>query len=1163
MSTPCPLQPGLALIHSNRMEDLRQVLVQWMRDHPLEPLENELVLVQSNGMAQWLKLALAEEHTGLGISASIDITLPARFLWDAYRIVLDPTEDRSLIPDLSSFDREALLWRIFKQLPTLLEHAAFAPLRHYLRTGDDDPRKRYQLAERLADLLDQYQVYRSDWLDDWTLNKNQVRDAHGRSESLSDEQQWQAELWRSLLEDIPRVERENSRTALHERFIQTLESVHTPPPGLPRRLMVFGISALPQQMLRALSALSKHTQILMCVHNPCRHYWADIIDHKDLFRIEKSARQAMKPGHASITDEVLHLFAHPLLAAWGKQGRDYVRLLDQWDHKETYESWFNQIDLYEEPQADAPLLRRIQDAILDLEPIPQEPAHRVALCPDDSVRFHIAHSAQREIEILHDQLLALLETGTQNDTLQYSDIIVMVPDIDRYAPYIQSVFGQICRDDARYIPYSFADTRERGHNPILVALETLLNLPEIRFTASQILDLLDISAFRSRFNLEEADLAIIHRWIEGSGIRWGLSGDQRHAFGVPEHIEQNTWSFGLNRLLLGYAVGQGAPLGSIDPFDEVGGLDASLLGPLTLLVDRLSLYRQHFQSPKTPEDWAEVLRALLNDVFKPVSDRDQLTLEKLQQGVQRWLELCEAAELNEELPLSIVREAWLSGFDEPSQNQRFLAGRVNFCTLMPMRAIPFKIVCLLGMNDGEFPRSQAPGSFDLMSQKGAYRPGDRSRRDDDRYMFLEALLSARQTLYISWVGKHIRDHSDLPPSLLVGQLREYMAATFCWMDTENQTDGGAGFLSQLTTEHPLQPFSRQYFQSDARHPKLFTYAREWREAHECKPIKNTPLSITDETAPITLDMLGSFLRQPVETFFKDRLRVHFDQDHSSKDDVEPFAFDSLTQYTLGQELLNTALEGAVDSAEQNIEHTLERQHLRGDLPLQGFREAAKSSLKKPAWSAYQRSMAYRALWPERFPNPIEVSISYTGADGVTLKIEDWLSGLWWNPQEQSYAQMHLRAQPLIKDKRPKWHYVIRPWVQHLAASAMGLHITTIIVGSDHTIEWPALTVPEAKSLLSQLLLARYEGLQAPLPIACKTAFAWLSEDDEDEAHDAAQKAYEGGDYAFGERQESPYLRRAFPHFETLASRHEFEALAHRLYQPILRATTGKKPELPL
>ncbi len=253
--------------------------------------------------------------------------------------------------------------------------------------------------------------------------------------------------------------------------------------------------------------------------------------------------------------------------------------------------------------------------------------------------------------------------------------------------------------------------------------------------------------------------------------------------------------------------------------------------------------------------------------FLPSSEHDDYLLGQLEQLRETWLVTCESVGLQDELPLTVVREAWLAGLDQGRLSQRFLAGAVNFCTLMPMRAIPFKLVCLLGMNDGDYPRAQPPLDFDLMGSD--YRPGDRSRREDDRYLLLEALLSAQDQLYISWVGRSIRDNSERPASVLIGQLRDHIASG--WHNVEAEKP----LLDAMTQEHPLQPFSARYFHEG---DPLFSYAREWQLLHEAQVAapEQDDLAQHHQEEPLSLGQLQDFLRNPVKHFFSQRLKVFFE-----------------------------------------------------------------------------------------------------------------------------------------------------------------------------------------------------------------------------------------------------------------------------------------------
>ncbi|WP_373508145.1 exodeoxyribonuclease V subunit gamma, partial [Thiocapsa sp.] len=579
--TVSALTPGLMLVHGNRPEDLRDLLVEWMARYPLAPLENEIVLVQSNGIAQWLKLALAADadpgagdgvagERGLGIAAALEISLPARFLWRVYRAVLGA----DAVPEVSPFDKSRLVWRLMRLLPELLARPEYLPLRRFLQ-DDADLRKRFQLAERLADLYDQYQVYRADWLAAWAEGEDVLIESRGGRIPLPDEQRWQSGLWRALLADVKAVSEDAKtggagrreqgagigRAGVHEAFLRRVSDwpEDAYPLGLPRRVMVFGISSLPRQSLEVLAGMARWTQVLMCVHNPCEHYWADIVADKDLLRAERSRQRRRDGMSANLSEEEMHLHAHPLLAAWGKQGRDFIGLLDEHDDEAAragYSGRFDaigqRIDLFDASQEAGSVLAQLQDDIRDLRPLNDTCTHwpEVSATGDASIRFHIAHSPQREVEILHDVLLAAFNADA---TLTPRDIIVMVPDIDTYAPHIQAVFGLIDREDPRYIPYSVADQGQRATEPLIAALEKLLELPRSRLAVSDVLDLLEAPAVRRRFGVAEADLPRLHRWIRGANIRWGLHAEQRASLDLPTQADaqaQHTWLFGLRRMLL-------------------------------------------------------------------------------------------------------------------------------------------------------------------------------------------------------------------------------------------------------------------------------------------------------------------------------------------------------------------------------------------------------------------------------------------------------------------------------------------------------------------------------------------------------------------------------------------------------------------------------------
>ena len=417
---------------------------------------------------------------------------------------------------------------------------------------------------------------------------------------------------------------------------------------------------------------------------------------------------------------------------------------------------------------------------------------------------------------LHDNLLAML---ANNPGLSPRDIVVMVADINSYSPYIQAVFGNAPGD--RYIPFSISDRSADQENPALLAFLRLLALPESRCQASELLELLEVPAVMARFGFDSDKFERVKLWIEEVGIRWGLDDDTAEEFALPRQ-QQNTWLFGLQRMLLGYAMPQEAGLyQGVLAYEEVQGLDAELAGQLGLFIETLMRYRQQLAQPQPITCWIAVLNQMLDDCFAVDID-GELVLRMIRDKVQQLEQQLADAGYDSDITPAVMRDYLNGKLSGERVSQRFLAGQVNFCTLMPMRSIPFKVVCLLGMNDGVYPRSIPPEGFDLMA--GRNRHGDRSRRDDDRYLFLEAIQSAQQALYISYVGRSIQDNSEKVPSVLVSELLEYCQQGYCLAGDEAlPVDESANRLvASLTQTHPLVPFSPQAF-SGGKH----SYAAEW------------------------------------------------------------------------------------------------------------------------------------------------------------------------------------------------------------------------------------------------------------------------------------------------------------------------------------------------
>ncbi len=1107
------VNPGLIVLHGNRLEELFAAVSGWLREHPLAPLEEECFLVQSQGMGEWLKMQLA---TSQGVCAAVRVELPARFLWRAYRSVLGG----AAVPPRSPLDKHPLTWRLMAVLPGLLAageapgggSGVYAPLRRFLQ--EPGAMRRLQLAQRLADLFDQYQVHRGDWLESWAQGQDVVHSwAPGRVGSpvpLAPEDLWQPALWRELLQLLPPEAAALSRPAVHASFLRELQQVPSGaarPRGLPRRLVLFGTTHVPRQSLEAVAELAKVSQVVMAVPNPCRHYWADLLPDREMLQAP-SRRHAPRPGMpgegASLAQLAPH--GHPLLAGWGRQSRDFIRLLDEYDSAAQSRARFDdrRVDLFDEGgmEPGAPLLEQVQARIRDLVPVGENPPPPLAAA-DRSIVFHIAHNAQREVEVLHDQLLRLFAEGFAGKPLAPREVVVMMPDVAAFEPAIRSVFGQHERtDDPRRIPYRVADLRDRGRSPLLVAVEWLLGARTERFTQSSLRALLEVPALQARFGLAPGDIPLVARWLEDARVRWGLHSAQRESLGLGEAGEQNTWDFGLQRLLLGYAIGEGH-LEGIEASTEVGGLEATLLGPVADLFAAITQWWEQARVNRTPREWALVLRSLLQQLFSASGEPDRVLLLALDEALSTWLEACEDAGFIETVDLDVVREAWLETVDDPGVARRFHAGGVTFCTLLPLRAVPFKVVCLLGMNDGDYPRRTLRTDFDLMARPFMARPGDRSGRDDDRQLMLDALLSSRQQLYMSWAGRSPRDDSEQPPSVLVAQLHDYLAAVW-----------GPAAVEERTTVHPLQPFSRRYFL--AGNPQgssaVFTYAREWREAYraECASglapattpvveISGGAAAVADPVAvvPPTAEELARFLQNPVREYFKLRLGVAFPRLDENTPDEEPFVVGGLEGWGLMQDVLRSVetrashepLAVVSGSVGEWVEEELARLQRAGRLPL----GAPGENLR--------RALQFR----------------------LSSMVVRWVQAR----QAGEYAQL-LPSRLCNSKRKLKPEKLLSAWVELLHAGQAGQVSPQRLVAPDGTLLLKPPAAETCAAVLQWLVAARQVGLAGagPLPTAIKTGLAFLKDSD-------PGVAYEGNGYEQRGEVEDPCLARLYPDYESL------------------------------
>ena len=1111
--------------HSNQIDILKTLLVELIRANPLDnPFTKEQILVQSPGMSQWLKMELAKE---LGVAANIDFPLPATFIWNMFVHVLDG------VPERSAFNKDAMTWKLMQVIPQKLKLLEFTPLKQYL-TGDSDHSKLYQLAEKIADIFDGYLVYRPEWIASW--------EASEKVAELGDEQTWQPILWQALFDHTVSLEQSPyHRANLYEHFIDTLENYSSCFSGLPQRLFVFGISSLPPRYMDALKALGQHMDVHLMFTNPCRYYWGEVRDRKYLARLSSQHRRHLEwqkdhyeskgetgllkgSVEENIRDELhTNMVGNSLLASMGKLGRDNIYLLSQLEAHE--------IEAFVDINRDS-LLHHIQADILNLEERQNDSqldssTHKIALVPDCSLSFHACHSPMREVEVLHDQLLAMFDADPE---LKPRDIIVMVADINAYSPAIQAVFGNAPGE--RYIPYSISDRTAAQESPLLNAFMNLVSLPESRCTASELLELLETPEILAKFGLDEPELERARFWIEESGIRWGINAQTAAEFALPES-DQNTWLFGIQRMLLGYAMSDmtqagidgvfASPHGDIAPYNEVQGMNAELAGKLAHFIDRIQHYRSALSGPQTIREWKEHLFSMLDDCFG-VGLEGEMVLKSIRDTLSHLSEQLEDAVFDQAISPVVMMQYLQNRLSGAQVSQRFLAGQVNFCTLMPMRSIPFKTVCLLGMNDGIYPRTIPSEGFDLMN--GRSRPGDRSRRDDDRYLFLEALLSAQQTLYISYVARSIQDNSERVPSILVTELLDYCGQNFCLQGDENLPvdDSAENLIHTLIATYPMVPFSEAAFSGD--NP---SYAREWLPAVNrtgekrsgfIQPLDDSLQDVGD-LPELPLVELQRFWRLPVQYFFNRRLKVFFDGADAAMDDDEPFALDNLQSYQLRDQLLTTMLNARLSGADEEAEaqRFLRQQRAEGRLPVGAFGELEFAESK--AWSdAMLEELAFICYQPLE---DIEVNIRLTplGTE-KPLQLTGWLIGRYQSGLVR-YRSGKIRAQDWLS-----------AWIDHLCLAACGMHQKTHLLGIDEGVQHKVISPIEqaaAEQILTDLISIYYNGLNQPLAYFPKSILAGVeasAKDKElDDIYAAMQKRFEDG-YNFSGEGANNYIFRVWP-----------------------------------
>ncbi|MBN2807968.1 MAG: exodeoxyribonuclease V subunit gamma [Deltaproteobacteria bacterium] len=1106
---------GFFVHSSNQMEELARVLAEFLLEKKSGcVLAPEIVVVPSRGLERWLKLYLARVN---GIAANLEFPFPQAFLEEKVFAGLRRRLDPGTVGN--PFTLEALAWKIFFALQP--DHAP-GPVRspelatYLTETGDE--LSRYQLALALADLFDRYLLVRPELIRAWERGENPLAQLAASK--------WQKELWASLLRGQGGVH----FAALHELLNQIIYpeffpeaapfSVDVIAAALPSRLFIFGFAALPFTYFDIFKGLSRLTEVHLFHCNPCAEYWGDQYRRRVDSGFPRSFSGQPLSGEAENGAELSA--GHPLLASWGRLGRAFFDLISGLEVEQYNEHFVV-------PDGDS-LLTSLQRQILLLAP-PEKLVQLAAA--DSSLQIHRCHGRRREVEILYDTILDTLEHDAD---LELDDILVMAPDIDLYAPYIEALFAHRQPfPGGSPLTFTLVSAKSALRQPVIRALLDLLRLSRSRFHLSEVFDLFSQEVVCRRFSVGETGLARLADWLRQAAVNWGLDGDFRQET-VGVNFSEHSFSWGLDRLLAGYALaGNGLGVGRMTggsrladevwsagcgagedlfPLPGIEGEQALVLGSFCAFITALAKARQRLRQPLPAVRWRTELESLVNDFIQPDADAAgclaslRQTLRNFEQQLERAGVLNSGAmpgEEGESLSTETVIAALEKSLEEFSGRAGFFAGGITFSSILPLRALPARMICLLGLNDGEFPRSQRPPAYDLIA--ASPRPGDRNARDEDRYLFLETLLAARKTLVLSYIGRDPKDNHLRPPSILLSELIDYIEEHFRaplkGAVSADSTNAEPGFLLY---DHPPQPFSPRYFQAPAAgvEPErpFFSYdavAAAMAATMRHKPERTSdflglllPLKLPEEVGPYEL---VRFYSSPARYFLKERLKVVPEiSELECFADSEPFFLDPLDSYQLYDEMLAWLIKLPLPerSAPATVAELERRLAAAGKLPLPGpGRSVALEKIK----TAIAMTVELAPFCAEAVA-PLQKRVSLLLNQG-SLEFALQLDGIY-RGEDGIIRQVLYRPVSKIKEKDR-----IRTTILHLGLELEGqgvpaAHAFQIQETRLHTLSpkeqlvfpvRPAGLAPVQFKIMMEIFI---EGLRRPLPFLPALSLPWYA-----------------------------------------------------------------------
>ena len=907
----------LHLHRAERADGLVEALSGLLARPPADPFAPEVVAVPTRGMERWLTQRLSarlgtSDARGDGVCAHVEFPSPARVVRAAVAAA------SGVDPDADPWEPERAVWPLLEEVDASLREPWLALLADHLgEEGDAAARaRRFSTVRHLAGLFDRYALGRPEMLEGWAAG----RDADALGGALPQDAAWQAELWRRLRARIGTPGPAERLEAACARLQDVLDAA-----GLPERIALFGLTRLPAGHLAVLRALAARRDVHLLLLHPSPALWA---------RVAAATRTGPEIVRRA-GDPTAALPENRLLASWGQDARELQLVLARGGPAADHH--------HPTPAAEGTLLARLQaDVRADRRrpgpPPPGEADPRPPLDPGDrSVQVHACHGRARQVEVLRDAILHLL---TEDTELEPRDVIVMCPDIETFAPLIQATFGagEAAEEDDELealppevrppdLRVRLADRALRQTNPVLGVVAQLLDLADGRLTASQVLDLADREPVRRRFRLDDDDLVRIERWVAGSGVRWGLDAEHRAPFQLSA-VPDGTWRAGLDRVLLGVAMTEDDQrlVGGVLPLDDVDSAAIDLAGRLAELVDRLQAALDGCARPQPIAAWAAVLGRAADDLTatSPSEAWQRAELQRVLDDVVRESEAGDGSARPTALALPEVRALLAERLRGRPTRANFRTGHLTICTLVPMRAVPHRVVCLLGLDDAGFPRRSPRDGDDLIL--GDPHVGDRDGRLEDRQMLLDALMAATDRLVITYTGNDERTNAPRPPAVPVGELLDVVDRTV-------RAEGGPA-REHVVTRHPLQPFDPRCFipgelvpggpwSFDA--PTLAGARALEQDRPEPGPLLTGPLPATDRRL-VELEDLVRFAERPVRAFLRQRLGIGVGEADDEVDDALPIELDGLERWGVGERILRACLAGG------ELDACIAAERARGGLP---------------------------------------------------------------------------------------------------------------------------------------------------------------------------------------------------------------------------------------